>query len=334
MTSIIAGAGLASPAGLTTQDHAFFPALYVPSLGAAVFYQSDDTPLDVRYARWLGTGAPPAERVARLAHTALAEALGAFAALHPGVRVPLLLITSAPRPGWSQGDIDTVVAHLEDQGTVSVAGRYQGAAQAFTALTSVPQLLGEHEAVAMVAADSFVSLPFLEELVARPPCEWALQPRPPSEGAGALLFVRRPDEALGGPRGQVDAAAVVAGPSRDDNDEIVDGRAMTAALRQLPLGPVVPLVCGQFEVDALRTQEWRLAIVREKARFEPGCAYARLEALVGRVGAAAGVMSIAYGLALVRHKVLLREKARPLPYLAWAISPDGLRGVAACRAEA
>jgi hypothetical protein len=50
---------------------------------------------------------------------------------------------------------------------------------------------------------------------------------------------------------------------------------------------------------------------------------------LGAVGAAAGAMNLAYGLAVVDHRTTDAPVQEGDPFLAWAISRDGTRGLAA-----
>jgi hypothetical protein len=116
------------------------------------------------------------------------------------------------------------------------------------------------------------------------------------------------------------------GQGNDDDEVSVDGVAMTALLRGLPAG-VTQLVVGQSYVDDLRTRDFQLASARVARRFAGDVTNETLERSTGRLGAAAGVAQLAYGVAVVRHGTLrgLRPDAT---FLAWAISRDGLRGAA------
>ena len=63
-------------------------------------------------------------------------------------------------------------------------------------------------------------------------------------------------------------------------------------------------------------------------RFEQEHEVACPEGAIGAVGAAAGAVSLVYGLAVMRHGATEDPKAAEAPFLAWAISPDGTRGAA------
>jgi hypothetical protein len=146
-----------------------------------------------------------------------------------------------------------------------------------------------------------------------------------------------PDEArragLGHDLGTIEGLAGADGRSTDEDDEPVDGTALCAVMRALPSrGPIVA-VLGQGEVDELRHREWHLASARVADRFSPALTAASLERLTGRVGAAAGLMSVVHGLALCRHRAEAPGH-RGLPWLAWAISPDGRRAAALAQGAA
>lgn len=118
------------------------------------------------------------------------------------------------------------------------------------------------------------------------------------------------------------------GPANDDNDEPVDGVAMTAALTSLPKVGEVGLVFGQGRLDGLRRLDWHCAVARHARRFARETRFVTLEQHVGRVGAASGAMSLAYGLALLRHRSDDTGAFAGHPFFSWAISRDGKRGVA------
>jgi hypothetical protein len=92
----------------------------------------------------------------------------------------------------------------------------------------------------------------------------------------------------------------------------------------------VGFVFGPDRVDSLRKLEWHAASARNGARFDPACAMLTPETEMGRVGAAAGLVNLVQGLAMLRHGTVLREIIPPASRTAcaWAISPDGTRGIA------
>jgi hypothetical protein len=72
-----------------------------------------------------------------------------------------------------------------------------------------------------------------------------------------------------------------------------------------------------------------MAVARSPARFHPEYESRSIEVELGLVGGAAGAMNLVYGLAVLRHRttdVVVHERD---PFLAWDISPDGTRGLAA-----
>jgi hypothetical protein len=122
-----------------------------------------------------------------------------------------------------------------------VAGRVRrltGEAGFFEGLALCEELLagGEVRAVALVAADTYVTRPYLAEHRARAASPWDADLPLPSEGA-AVVIVTTPqfarDEELE-VLATVRHAATRRGEANDDNDVPLDGAAMAALLRVLP----------------------------------------------------------------------------------------------------
>jgi hypothetical protein len=128
--------------------------------------------------------------------------------------------------------------------------------------------------------------------------------------------------------GHVLSSATAAGSSTDEDDAIVDGVALTQLLRAASFGAPLGAVFGQIEVDALRQTEWLLAAARVATQLESEHESRCLEGEIGIVGAASGLMSLAYGFAFLRHGAARRERAAQTPFAAWAIARDGRRGLA------
>jgi hypothetical protein len=103
---------------------------------------------------------------------------------------------------------------------------------------------------------------------------------------------------------------------------------MSVALRELPSSPKVLSAFGPWKVDTLRHDEWATAAARLRTRFDSESDFVCLESRVGRLGAASGLANLVYGLAVHTHSVRDRTESASAPFLAWAISSDGTRGVA------
>jgi hypothetical protein len=210
-------------------------------------------------------------------------------------------------------------------------------AGAFGALRAAQAALHEGSArvVLVAAADSFVTLDALDEHVLHPPSEWDLTRPAPSEGAAAIALMeaheaRRSSIPI---LGYLGGASTASGASNDDNDEPVDGTAMAVALRAISGSEPVRSAFGPLKVDLLRQDEWHLATARLAKLFDPRCTFTCLESLVGRLGAASGLASLVYGLAVHRHRAAPAVDASSAPFFAWAVSPDGTRGAALASAR-
>lgn len=337
MTLSIAGIGMVSPAGVTARDHVFFTrASGVLAPAPSPFLNAAGERVEVRYCPWIGARARASERLSHMALAAIEEALAPFEEANPGERIPLLLCTAAPRPGLSKADVDAVAGAARERLRAPIERRFEGEAGAFAALNEAEELLAtrrETRAVLVLGADSHVALDAVIEHVRRPPSYWSDDVPEPSEGAAALLLTAHP-----APRGSALAtfhgAALATGAATDDNDLVVDGAALTAALRSLRSPGPIGLALGQEHVDEMRRREWSLASARNQGRFRGDCALETIEKHVGRVGAASGAMSLAFGVALAIHEAVANAELRRAPFLAWAISRDGTRGAAVAQGHA
>lgn len=313
--------GLASPAGFTSRDHVFFLRVGLPDPAPAVFREGeDDAAVDVRWASFLGSDAPRAERVRRLASIALDEAmLGELR----DVRMSAVLVGPRKLAIDERADLERV---LRDRGVTSIRHE-SGAAGAFRALARIEDALARDGVAMILAVDSLVDIPDLIAELDDPPSPWAHARRPPSEGAAALV-VSDPSWAR---RAGVDIVAHLEacetehGTANDDNDDPVDGMALAWAIRKASGGRRVALVAGQHDTDGLRSTEWRIAAARNGPVFEECRSDVSMEESVGRLGAAAGLADLVLAIATLRHRALPFEGETP--FLAWTISADGLRGV-------
>jgi hypothetical protein len=332
----ILGSGLVSPFGASARDHAIFLRALLPPPPASPFVGPEDKPVHVRFCRWLGAAAAAPERMVNLAVAAAEEALGPPGAPQRSWRVGLCLCTDPARPGLSADDLARVEAELMRLLRPASMGRVWGSAGAFSAIEKAEEQLaaGEEDALLLIAVDSFVSLEWLTYKAQNQPTKWMLWPPTPSEGAAAILL-SRPDAAkkervplLARVLGSVTAQ----GSAREDDDEIADGSAMSAAIRKVA-APSVHYVFGQGVVDSLRRREWSFAMARNAERFRAGHDEFCLEDMIGSVGAAAGAMNLVYGLAAMRHEALDVSWSRAEPFLSWAISRDGTVGLASTQLE-
>jgi hypothetical protein len=127
-------------------------------------------------------------------------------------------------------------------------------------------------------------------------------------------------------------AATRSGEASDENDAPIDGADLAALLRGLPAAcRPVGASFGAHGVGALREREWNVAAARSAEVLDASCACLALEHIVGALGAAAGAANFVYGVAVHRHGAWPVEYGPrgEAPFLAWAISANGIRGVVA-----
>jgi 3-oxoacyl-(acyl-carrier-protein) synthase len=263
-----------------------------------------------------------------MAQAALASAHGHLGALVARDATRVQLCVSRERPGMPD-EAARAVERLV--GKLGATKRFFGDAGAFAALREGAAAIAAAEArlVVTLAVDSFVTPASIEERLLARPSTWDLDPPPPSEGAAAIALMDAHQARRDGipVLGLLEGAAVAIGAANDDNDDPVDGAAMGVALKQLP-DKRARSAFGPFKVDLLRRDEWQLATARAGDRFAAGSIFTCLESKVGRLGAASGLANAAYGVAVLRHAACERPDASGAPCYAWAISPDGTRGVA------
>ena len=329
MLSIL-GIGLVSPAGSCARDHVFFPRAEAPAPWPSPFVLPDGRTEWIGSCPWIRPTSDVAARMLALGRGALEEALSP---LPRDARqdLPLFLSTPTPRPGLTHEALGGLANELKRSLPFSSVELVPGAAGAFAALGQMEQFFASRRigAAAVVGVDSFFSVEALSDWVTRPTNPWLQRTVPPAEGAGALL-VAAPEQAVRWgltPLGSFIESRHAVGRSNDENDEVVDGFAMTALLQSLPLSAPIRSVFGQAGVDLLRSREWEWAVARLGERFDPSYFGVCLEEAVGGVGAAAGVMNLAYSMAAFRHGAAPSEARSPVSLLAWAISRDGTRGI-------
>jgi hypothetical protein len=330
MTLAIVGTGLVTPFGSTPSEHVFFLRANVPAPPASPFTTRDGERVDANHCLWIGAAAPIDERLRALGERAARSAMAGVEAWVTAGETRVFLCTSKPRPGLDALATAAVEKHLAAS-TLAGVRKVNGDAGVFAALREAPGLVSnETRVVVVVAVDSWVTPAALEERVLHPPSDWDFFPPPPSEGAAAMVLMdatqaRRQSVKI---LGTLEGAAVASGAANDDNDEVVDGTAMVAALNQLPDKPRARAAYGPWRVDLLRRDEFQIATARAHERFAADAELRCLEAKVGRLGAASGLANAVYGLAVHAHAATDRLEASQGPCLAWAISPDGVRGAA------
>jgi hypothetical protein len=336
----VVGVGLASPLGLGAEQHAFFARAGEGPAAPGGFVTADGENAPVHYCPWLGADLPRAERLSRL---------GADAARLAFAEVKRVTEGRAKTATWVVGPAAT---ERSDPGAAlalgvgargGAAARLVGAAELFRALEQASDALarGDAELALVVGGDSLVELELLREHRALVQSPWG--PNLPDASEGAAAFALAPVErarALGlDVWAVIHEAAVRVGASHDDNDEVVDGAALTRVVRDVSARKQpFRAAFGPLRVDSLRRREWDLMQARTATLWgDPelyvGCA----ERELGFVGEASGAMNLGLLLACLRHGALPDALERPLPQsagcLAWAISKNGLRGAALVTGE-
>jgi len=333
MRLAIVGMGMVSPAGMTPRDHVFFIRAGVVPPTPSPFVAASGEPIEVRYCPWIGARASVESRLARMTQIAIFEAMSGWEASDP--KIAVLLCMARPRPGL-QTEHAAISSAVAKQAHATDVVQCWGDAGAFAALRKAEELLSDRNGplgVLIVAADTLISTEAIAQRVLHPPSPWNEPARPASEAAAAVLVTSSAGVTRTRPVGFVHGAAIAAGTSNDDNDDVVDGTAMTTAVHSIPGVAGIARALGQERLDALRWREWNIAAARLASRFTSDVSFETLEREVGRLGAASGLMSLAYGFAVAQHAAI-PIAAREAPFLAWAISPDGTRGVALAQGAA
>jgi hypothetical protein len=338
MNLAIIGSALVSPIGLTPLQHACFVRAGLGLCPPSAFIGADGEPAPVFHCSWLGAKLSVAERLAALGARALQSASEVFERMPQLASGDMALLTclGATRPGLGEADRQAAAGALATVTPAPLRRVFTGAASFFTALLEAERLLeaGEVRVVVLVAVDSFVSLDAVRaELEIESP-SWTREPPPLSEAAAALAVMKGADaREFGLSLGTVRHAGVMKGAGSDDDDVVVDGTALAALLDGVPagLGPIAR-VYGQAEIDALRMTEWTCASARHAALWHEAMTIECLERSIGRVGAASAAAQIACGLAAERHHAAREHAAGAAPFLAWAMSGDGTRGLCAITA--
>lgn len=333
MTLTVLGLGLVSPAGLSARDHVFFPRAEAPLPAPSPYLGLDGRRIDARHCPCVAGHERAAFRLFQLVSAAIAEAT---ADLSPDqmTTVPVYLVLPAPRPDLPASALDGLARVIDGHAKGARIARFSGAAGAFAALAQIEAQ--RHEAALVCAVDSLVGADAVTERIRRPPSPWLLAPPFPGEGGAALLVGSRDHARRMGIRalGEILASATATGRGTDDDDDPIDAAAMTALLRGLPARGPIRAAFGQSRVGHLRMREWETAVARNADRFDTSYVASCIEADVAEMGAAAGLAYLVHAFACFRHGAVPESAAAPAPFLAWAMSRDGARGVALCAAAA
>jgi hypothetical protein len=345
MTPIaVVGMGMISPLGRSPAEHAFFLRAEVGPAASGAFLDDQGETIPVAYCPWLGARQPPSERLLALGGAALESALepwrrhlDAISSKRWPAPVALFVCTAAPRTGLDDADRKAAEEALSSSVEGQRCTQLTGEAGFFQGLAEASALLERRaaRAVAIVAVDSLISPAAIAEHRQRATTPWESNLPRPAEAAAAVLLML-PDDAKQQSLGMlaiVHQSATMRGEANDDNDAVVDGAAMTALLGSIRgLGQPIGASFGQHGKGGLRRREWEIAAARCVERFEPTCPFLCVEREIGCFGAAAGAANFVYGIAVHRHRTWPDAPRAEDPFVAWAISRDGIRGL--CTATA
>jgi hypothetical protein len=323
----VVGVGLVSPAGFSAADHTFFVRAGLVQPVPSPFLDENDEPIPCAYCPWLPSNATLAERVEQLAFGAASEALEPMQDQVKAVHVSL--VTSGPTPEFSEQDAANVGAGLKSSLGAESLTRFRGAAAVHQALIDARERLssGGADAVCIVGADSSFSVPRVAAAYRRRRVVWVPLEPPPSEAAGAVMLMTRPPPTVR-PLARFLDALTTLGTANDYNDEPTDGVGLTFLFRKLPNRGGVPMVFGPMDSERLRRRDWRLAAARVRRHLGSPYAHVDIETAIGQVGAAGGAVHLAYAVACCRFQTIDPQIPPGSPFYAWAISSDGLRGLA------
>lgn len=328
----VVGMSMISPLGLTPAQHAFFVRAEVGPAAPGAFLDEEGETLNVAYCPWLDARLPVADRLSALGARALAGALAPLGR-DPGPEAALFVCSAAPRTGLDAEDRSACEQALQPLLRGHRAVRLTGEAGFFQGLEAAAALLqkGPERCAAVVAVDSLVSPALLAAWKRLSTTPWEANLPRPAEAAAAVLLMLPAEARRGGHEvlATIHHSASLRGGATDDDDLIVDGAPMTALLRAAPRSGLIGAAFGQQSIGSLRRREWGIAVARLSEAFRPDCAFVCLESAIGCVGAAAGAMSFVHGAAVNRHKAWPDAPRESEPFLAWAISRDGTRGLCA-----
>ncbi len=301
MTLEVTAVGIASSAGMTARDHA----LFIPSgsWGGRMVSLGEDPHLSALAAPWLDPDLPHEQRCEALGTTALQDVVdqGGLAAI------------AIVRPG-----LEGVIERLATKHGLSFGAQLDGDASVFDALAVAREWQAKGAAsVVILALDCGVE-EGATRTYANSRSPWRKNPPEPSEAAVAFRV-----GGAGSPVARLHFTGTASGSSHDDDDAPIDGAALTSLLRQgvEGAGPIA-VSFGPHNVDQLRHLSWSYAAARCYGAFDRNCQLVCIEDELGRLGGASGAAHLAWGM-------LSMATAPPEGpwFVAWAISPDGKRGL-------
>lgn len=335
MTVAAVGMGLVSPIGLDARQHALFTRAGIGLNPATAFLDARGEPLDVRHCPWLGAELAWEERLFELATAAIESACEPLTAIP---RSSVALFFCGPTEAVGSAVPSRLPSRIAERVGCTLAGSVAGTSGFFGAVAAADKLLRSRgvRAAVVSAVDSLIERARLEAFVHAPRPSWFRARPGPSEAAAAIALVAADAPPPGvRPFARIEMTGTAVGSGTDDDDAIVDGAALTSLLAELPDG-IRPIVrsYGQTEVDRLRLLEWTYAFARHSERFHARFTKVCPEFHIGSVGAAAGGVNVAFGLAAEMWHAARTTAAGAGPIVCWAIGPEGTRGLCAITPEA
>ncbi len=301
---------LVSPIGLDAEEHAFFLGAEVTGHSSGAFVDRDGAALPINECGWIPPGRPWESRLRLLAKQALMR-LG-------GEPTSPLVLVSRPAQVAPDGELVRFLA-LDGRRVVATS---LGAAGFAHALQQASGLAERAQDVVVLAVDSLIRPGEGEQWVDERYSKFTRSPLPPSEGAAAIRLTA----AAGAPVvGRIVGVAAGRSAANDDNELPVD-RALGRVFAELAMPPRVAVVVGPRDVDLLRHRDFQVASIHHNDRMV-AADMPSLEGRVGRLGSAAGLMSLVFGHAWLRHGIAEGARRDDVA-LAWARSADGAVGAA------
>ena len=329
MTSLdlaVVGLGLVSPVATTAREHVFLIRSEAAMHAGRPFVDGTGERLEVLCCPLVDPAMPLADRLIALGGHALSPALQPFGPWSRRGQIVAHLCAPEPDELMTAELLAGCEQAWNQHHQLPFGRRFAGAASPYEALAAASVALSQGaSAVVLLGVDSAASPEVIAQRLV-PVQKWVAVPPRLSEAAAALVLTTPALAAeLSARFGRVRFAATHKGVGSDLDDEPVDGRAMTALLRDAAAASRLPFgnLFGPFTVDDLRRTSWHCGMVRNRRAFALDGDQRCVEHSIGNVGAASGLCHLTYALACQHHGALNHEGTT----LAWAISRDGTRGV-------
>lgn len=319
-TKPVAGIGLACSLGRSLEECTLFDAAGVAPRAPAMFFRPADIPggelepIPASPAPWLPVDLCYADRIKELAIAAMRDALGltageSVAAACRGIDVHLVYGDGRRASRIAQDAIRHQMGKTFPTATLKFG---EGGTAAFSALAPL-----QRPAV-VVAVDSLFNSADASDSFAHPPSWWEPTLPPLGEGAAALWY----DPSMTGNTGTVSWSGVMHGTPSEEDAHPLDGIAFTKLLADCP--PLrLSLVVGQDSMEPWRFHTWAMGLGRHHQRLANGWQSHSLESTAGRMGGAAGLSNLVWGMGLQRFIKDTPSGAGA----AWSMDPDGRCGL-------